>query len=64
MSYLSDKEEDEAFHSLSEEERRRYFAALKNNNDVSCALDTVLGSTWFDQDGDPKGNRNRPRFQD
>ena len=43
MSYQSEKEEDEAFNSLSEDQKRAYFKEYRRNGrDVRAALDAVL----------------------
>jgi len=58
MSYQSEKEEDAAFNSLSEDQRRRYFEHYRESGgDVRGSLDAVLGPVWFDQDGSPRGSR-------
>ncbi len=66
MSYQSEKEEDTAFHSLSESEKRQYFEHYKESGgNVRGSLDAVLGPVWFNRDGSPRGNRilgrNDPR---
>ena len=48
MSFRSEKDEDEAFNSLSAEQRKFYRESYRDNGgDVRAALDSVLGSTWF-----------------
>jgi hypothetical protein len=59
MSWQSEKEEDEAFYSLSEEERKRYTREYEENGgNVRAALDAVLGPVWFDPSSTPKGKEN------
>lgn len=60
MSYLSEKEEDRAFNSLSPKERQKYFENYRESGDVRGSLDTVLGPTWFNPDGSPRGHLHGP----
>ncbi len=58
MSYQSEKEEDTAFHSLSENQKRQYFREYKESGgNVRGSLDAVLGPVWFNRDGSPRGDR-------
>ena len=57
MSYQSEKEEDEAFNSLSISQRREYFIQLRLTGNVGVSLDNVLGPVWFNRDGSPRGDR-------
>jgi len=57
MSYQSEKEEDRAFNSLSDEQQRDYFQHYRKTSDVRGSLDAVLGHRWFNRDGSPRGDR-------
>lgn len=58
MSYLSEKEEDQAFYSLNKEEQQKYFDHYRRSGgDVRSSLDQVLGPVWFNRDGTPRGHR-------
>ena len=58
MSYQSEKEEDDAFNSLSESQKRQYFKNHEESGDnVRESLDAVLGPVWFNRDGSPRGDR-------
>ncbi|MCX6812354.1 MAG: hypothetical protein NTW79_01895 [Candidatus Berkelbacteria bacterium] len=60
MSYMSEKDEDTVFNSLSPSQKRQYFENLRGNGvNVNRALDSVVGPVWFDRDGDPKGGLHR-----
>jgi len=60
MSYLSEKEEDRVFYSLSPQQREQYFQQYRESGSVRTALDAVVGPVWFNQDGSPKGRRTDP----
>lgn len=58
MSYQTEKEEDRAFDSLSQQERMQYHEHLRQSHgNVEAALDATLGRTWFNRDGTPRGHR-------
>ncbi|MDO8510033.1 MAG: hypothetical protein Q7S15_00190 [bacterium] len=65
MSYRSEKEEDTAFNSLNDQERQQYQEHYRQSGgDVRGALDKVLGPTWFNQDGTPRGHRHSGKNDD
>ena len=60
MSYRSEKEEDEVFHSLSPQQREQYFRRYRESGDIRAALDEVVGPVWFNEDGSPRGRKTDP----
>ncbi|MFC1598515.1 hypothetical protein ACFL2U_00685 [Patescibacteria group bacterium] len=60
MSWQSQKEEDQAFNSMSKSQKRTYSDHHDDNGgDVRQALDDTIGPVWFpaDQKDNPRNGR-------